>query len=288
MLARMEGSRDLAGKVIVITGGNAGIGLATARALAARGARLRLLCRSAEKTAPVIDELRRLAGHDDMVFVPMDLMKLASVREAARTLLARNEPLHVLINNAGLGGQRGQTVDGFELHFGVNHLGHFLLTQLLEQRLRSSAPSRIVILSSKAHYKVKHVDWDLVQGRTRHWTGFPEYSVSKLCNLLHARTLAERLADTGVSVYAVHPGVIASQIWNRIPQPFRWLFTRRMKSIEEGARASILCAAAPELAGTTGQYHDEDGATKRGSALSLDRDLAQDLWRRSEAWVAAT
>jgi retinol dehydrogenase-12 len=278
--------RDLEGKVVAITGANAGIGLATARELARRGARLRLLCRSAARTAPVVAELKTLAGHDDVRFIAMDLGKLASVRQGAAELLALEEPLHILINNAGLAGQRGTTADGFEIHFGTNHLGHYLLTELLLPRLCASAPARIVNLSSRSNYQSKRPDWDAYTKGTRSYSGLQEYAQSKLCNILHARELATRLEGTGVTTYAVHPGVIASEIWKRIPPPFRWLAKALMKSTEDGKRSTILAATDPALAAQSGQYYDADGVRKRGNPLAADAQLAAELKQRSDAWVA--
>ena len=145
--------KDLAGKVMLITGANTGIGRVTAEALAERGARVILACRSEEKTRPVVDGI--LAAGGDARFIPLDLADLDSVRAAATKVLATDEPLHVLINNAGLAGLRGLTKQGFELIFGTNHLGHFLLTELLLPRLRKSAPARIVNVSSGSHYQAK-------------------------------------------------------------------------------------------------------------------------------------
>jgi NAD(P)-dependent dehydrogenase (short-subunit alcohol dehydrogenase family) len=282
----MSSGRDLGGKVIVITGANTGIGLGTAQELADRGARLRLLCRSAEKTLPVIEELKRRAGHDDVHFIPCDLGKLASVRAAAATLLERDEPLHVLINNAGVAGQRGQTADGFELAFGTNHMGHFVLTQLLTERLKRSAPARIVSLSSKANYQARGIDWEAVRRPTGSWSALPEYAVSKLCNVLFTRELARRLEGTQVTSYAVHPGVIASDIWKRIPWGLRNLAHLFMDKVEEGKRSTILTATAPELAKESGQYYDKDGSRRRANRLADDEQLAAELWKRSEAWAS--
>lgn len=281
----MTATRDLDGKTILITGANTGIGRATAVALAARGAGLFLAGRSVERMRPVLDELRG-AGHPDVTFLPLDLGDLASVRACAEEFLATGRPLHVLVNNAGLAGQRGLTKDGFERAFGVNHLGHFLLTELLLPRLKSSAPSRVVIVASRAHTRVKGIDWDALQKPTATTSGFPEYGVSKLCNVLHARALAQRLEGTGVTTYALHPGVIASDVWREVPWPFRSLIKLFMKSNEEGAATSIHCATAPELATLTGRYHDDCREVKP-SSLALDDALADELWRRSMEWTAA-
>lgn len=272
--------RDLEGKVVAITGANIGIGRAAAEALAERGAQLRLLCRSLDKAAPVVDALR---SKTDVVAIACDLGNLGSVRQAATELLARDEPLHVLINNAGVGGQRGVTNDGFELHFGVNHLGHFLLTNLVLDRLKASAPARIVHVASGSHFKARKIDWDAVQHPTSSVSGFPEYTVSKLANVLFNAELARRLAGSGVTTYAVNPGRVASNIWNRMPWPLRPLFKLTMWSTERGAYSTT--RAATDLDGT-GRYFDKHGVEQPASDPGRDRDLAAELWSRSAKWIS--
>lgn len=275
---------DLVGKVILITGANSGIGRATAVALGRRGAKLYLAGRSEARMQPVLDELRA-EGHEQVSFLPLDLGDLASVRACAERFLASGDPLHVLIANAGLAGQRGLTQDGFERTFGVNHLGHFLLVDLLLERLKESAPSRVVIVASRAHTRVKGIDFDALTQPTKTKTGFPEYGVSKLCNVLHAKELARRLEGTGVTTYALHPGVIASDVWREVPWPIRPIMKLFMRTNEEGATASIRCAAAPELVNESGRYYDDDGREREPAKLAKDEALAKELWRRSVEWT---
>lgn len=272
--------RDLTGKIVAITGANIGIGRAVAEQLAARGASLRLLCRSLDKAAPVVEALKL---QTDVVAIECNLGSLASVREAAAKLLARDEPLHVLVNNAGVGGQKGKTSDGFELHFGVNHLGHFLLTNLLLDRLRSSAPARIVHVASGSHYKARGIDFQAVQQTTASVSGFPEYTVSKLANVLFNAELARRLEGTGVTSYAVNPGRIATNIWQRMPWPIRPLFKLTMWSPERGAYSTT--RAATDLDGS-GSYFDKHGVKQPASRVAQDAQLAAELWTRSEQWLA--
>ncbi len=275
---------DLQGKVVAITGANIGIGRAVAEDLAGRGARLRLLCRSLDKAAPVVADLRARAGHDDIHPIACDLGSLASVRTAAAELLAREEPLHVLVNNAGVAGQRGLTSDGFEVHFGVNHLGHFLLTNLLLDRIRASGPARIVHVASGSHFKAKGLDWDAVQKPTASISGLPEYAASKLGNVLFCAELARRLAGSEVTTYAVNPGRVASNIWQRLPWPIRPLFKMTMLTTEEGAFSTI--RAASDLEGESGRYFDKRARLQTASEPARDPALAAELWSRSEAWVA--
>ncbi len=268
---------------MLITGANTGIGLATAEVLAARGARLWLGCRSEERARPVLERLRASGGNVELLQI--DLADLSSVRAAAARFLATGEPLHVLINNAGLAGRRELTPQGFELAFGTNHLGPFLLTTLLLDRLRGSAPARIVNVASRAHYRVKRMDWDALRKPATTLAAMPEYSVSKLCNVLFTRELARRLEGSGVTTYALHPGVIASDIWREAPALLRSLMKLFMRSNEEGAQTSLKCATAPELAHSNGRYYDADGSEREPSRLAKDDALAAELWARSEAWV---
>jgi NAD(P)-dependent dehydrogenase (short-subunit alcohol dehydrogenase family) len=276
---------DLDGRTILITGANTGIGRATALALAGRGARVRLACRSQAKTQAVIDGIAA-AGGPPAAYVPLDLADLDSVRAGAARFLERDEPLDVLIDNAGVGGQRGRTAQGFELTFGVNHLGHFLFTTLLLDALRSRPSARVVVLASDAHFQAKGIDYDALRRPTKSYTGLPEYAVSKLCNVLFAQELARRLDGSGVTTYAVHPGEIASDIYRRLPGPLEALAKLFMKSPEEGAKTSVWCATDPALATESGRYY-EKCAPHRASAVATPA-LAADLWARSEAWVAPT
>ena len=280
----MLGMPDLVGRTVVITGANTGIGRETARALAARGAMLFLACRSEAKARAVIDVLSTETGNDSLEYVPLDLGSLNSVRACADALLASGEPLHVLINNAGLAGARGLTDSGFEVAFGTNHIGHFLLTSLLLERLRASAPARIVNVASEAHYRAPGIDFDAVREPTRTRTGLPEYAVSKLANVLHAQELARRLGADGVTTYALHPGVVASDIWRRVPWPARPLIKLRMRSPQDGARTSLYCATSPEVAGESGQYYDDARRKRPGPAATPEH--AAELWAHSEAWLS--
>ncbi len=282
----MTNQHDLSGRIIVITGANTGIGRATAVALGRRGARLVLACRSEDKTRPVMDEIKAAGGEAD--FLALDLASLADVRRAAAELLARNHPIHVLINNAGLAGLRGRTKDGFEMAFGVNHVGHFLFTQLLLDRIRDSAPARIVTVASASHYAAKQgIDWAAVRRPTASLTGLHEYEVSKLANVLFSAELSRRLAAGGarVTTYSLHPGAIASDVWRNVPWPIRPLIRLFLKTNEQGAQTTIHCAASPEAAAETGLYY-HDCKPRRPSRLAQDPDLAADLWRRSEEYVA--
>ena len=276
---------SMSGKVALITGANTGIGLVTARELARHGAHVFIACRSAVRAQPALDRIRAASGDSQVEALALDLGDFASVRECASTFLARGLPLHLLVNNAGLAGTRGFTASGFELAFGVNHMGHFLLTQLLLERLRASAPARIVTVASRAHTRTDSIDWEALRQPTRSRTAIHEYAVSKLANVWFSAELGRRLAGSGVTTYALHPGVVASDVWRSVPWPFRSLMKLRMISTEEGAKTSLYCATAPECAGESGLYYDKC-QVRSPSALGQDRALARELWRRSEDWLA--
>lgn len=274
---------SLRGRVGLITGANTGIGRVTARELARRGLKLYIASRSRERTAAVLDEIAAAGGSAQ--WLALDLGDFSSVRACAARFLAQGEPLHLLVNNAGLAGLKGLTASGFEMAFGTNHMGHFLLTQLLLPRLRESAPARIVTVASRAHKRVAGIDFDTLRQPTRSATGFTEYGVSKLANLLFSAELGRRLAGTGVTTYALHPGVVATEIWRQVPWPLERLIRLFMISEEEGAQTTLHCATSPALAAETGLYYDRCRPIAP-SVHGQDAALAAELWRRSEAWLA--
>jgi len=279
------GRASLAGRLCLITGANTGIGKATAVELARRGAELLIGCRNVKKGEEAARDIQAKTNNSSVSVLPLDLGSLASVRAAAKSVLERDQPLPLLINNAGVAGQRGITKDGFELHFGTNHLGHMLLTELLLDRIGQSGPSRIVTVSSKSHYDAKGIDFEAVRRPTKTLAGIREYEVSKLCNILFSAELARRLDGTSVTTYVLHPGVVASDAWRRIPWPIRPFVTRNLLSNEDGAKTTLYCATSPEVAKETGCYYDEC-RKKEPSSLARDETLARELWKRSEEWIA--
>jgi len=277
------GARD---RTFLVTGGNTGIGRATATALAAAGGRVYITSRSAEAGAAAVDAITSAAGSQTVWLLPLDLASLASVRDCAAAFLARDEPLHVLVNNAGVGGQRGKTAEGFELHFGVNHLGHFALTMLLLDRLKASGSgagqgARVVTVSSDAHYGAPGIDFDAVRRSTPSFTGQREYAVSKLCNVLFTQELSRRAGD--VSSYALNPGVVASDIWRRVPWPARAIIKRRMLTVEQGAVTSVYCATSPAVAAESGLFYDK--CAVRAPSKVATPELAGLLWKHSTEWT---
>jgi retinol dehydrogenase 12 len=275
---------DLSGRTFLVTGANTGIGLATARNLASRGGRVHMASRSEQKGQAAVAAVAAATGSDSVSFLHLDLADLASVRAAAQAYLALGEPLHVLINSAGVAGRRGLTKDGFELIFGVNHLGHFAFTTALLDCLISSQ-ARIVNVASDAHLQARGIDFDRLRRPARNPAAMHEYAVSKLCNVVFSQELARRLAGTGVTSYSLHPGVVASDIWRRVPWPVRPLLTRRMLTVDQGAQTSLYCATAPELAQVSGRYY-EDCAEREPSPVATP-ELGAQLWRHSAAWTRA-
>ena len=278
----------LADRVALITGANTGIGLVTARELQKQGAHVFMACRSVDKARAALDSIRSTLGTEagcvPMEILPLDLGDFDSVRQCAQTFLARGLPLHLLVNNAGLAGARGLTKSDFELAFGTNHVGHFLLTQLLLNRIKSSAPARIVTVASRAHTRVDGIDWDVLRQSTQTRSGIREYGVSKLANVLFSAELSKRLAGSGVTTYALHPGVVASDVWRAVPWPFRGLIKLGMISTEAGATTTLHCCTSVEVARETGSYYDKC-RVKMPSPIAQDATLAAELWQRSEAWV---
>ena len=277
---------SLSGRVALITGANTGIGLVTARELAVRGAHVFIACRSAEKGQAAVAAIRKTTGNEKVELLALDLGDLDSVRVCAAAFLARNLPLHLLINNAGLAGAKGMTKSGFELAFGTNHVGPFLLTQLLLDRIKQSAPARIVTVASIAHTHVSGINWDDVRQPTKGTAGLPEYGKSKLANVLFSAELGRRLAGTGVTTYSLHPGAVASDVWREVPRLIRPLIKLLMISTEEGAATTLYCATSPDVSDETGLYYDKC-RVKEPSKVGQDVALAAELWRRSEVWAGS-
>jgi len=275
---------DLDTLTVLVTGANTGIGRATIEALAARGATIYMACRNQAKASRVRDEIAAATGNARLHLLALDLADLASVRACAQAFLDTGASLDVLVNNAGLAGKRGMTASGFEVAFGTNHVGPFLFTNLLLDRLRASAPARIVTVASDAHYRVPGIDYAVVREPTQTRNAFHEYSVSKLANVLHAQELARRLDGSGVTTYSLHPGVIASDLWREVPWPIRPLMKLRMGSTADGAKTSVYCATDAELAAQTGLYYDKCRVKQPSDAVTAAH--ATELWEHSEAWVA--
>jgi NAD(P)-dependent dehydrogenase (short-subunit alcohol dehydrogenase family) len=279
------------GKTVVVTGANQGIGKATAVALAAKGARVVLVARNAEKGKAALAEVQAagvgVKGSAELIVG--DLSSQEQVRRVAAELKASHDRLDVLVNNAGVFvPERHATVDGLEETFALNHLGYFLLTRELLDLLQATAGSRIVNVSSEAHRGAK-MHWDDLQSERTRYRGFKAYGQSKLANVLFTYELARRLEGTGVTTNCLHPGVIGSgfgqtyggamSVLVKIARPF-------MLSPEEGARTSVYLASSPEVAGVSGKYFSKCKPVK-SNALSYDVQSQQKLWSLSEQLVKA-
>jgi len=277
---------------VVITGGNAGIGKEAAVGLAQQGADVIITSRDAERGASAVADIRERVGGDNVDVMRLDLASFASIRSFASELLDRVERIDVLIDNAGgINGKRHETEDGFELTFGANHLGHFLLTNLLLDRLRASAPSRVVVVSSTVHKQVrKGLDFDDLQSERKYRAG-DAYAKSKLANIYFTRELARRLDTTGVTANSLHPGFVASRfardgdfgVLGNIAMPLLRPFAI---SQEAGARTSVYLASSPDVEGLTGHYFYKC-APVEPSKVAQDDDAAKRLWAVSEELTAS-
>jgi NAD(P)-dependent dehydrogenase (short-subunit alcohol dehydrogenase family) len=282
---------DMHGKTVVITGGNSGIGFETAAALSAMGARVIVTARNADKGRTAVAALNdRVQGGEPIQLVVFDLGDLASVRRGAAEILEQAPRLDVLVNNAGLVQTlRSETVDGFETTFAVNHLGPFLLTNLLLDRLVESAPARIVNVASTAHAAARHgVPFDDLQ-TTGRYRAMRVYGQSKLANMLFTLELARRLACTGVTANSLHPGTVRTgygadgdargllAFGIKIASPF-------FLSPAKGARTSVFLASSPEVEGVSGEYFVKCKA-RQPKRWAQDADAAARLWRVSEELV---
>jgi NAD(P)-dependent dehydrogenase (short-subunit alcohol dehydrogenase family) len=281
-----DSAHDLVSSTCLVTGATSGIGRETARGLAARGARVLMVARSAERGEPVRAALaEETRGQVDLLCA--DLSRQADVRRLAQEVHTRTDRLHVLINNAGvLTRTREITADGLETQFAVNHLAPFLLTNLLLDLLRRGAPSRVVNVASQVEAS-GIIDFADLQ-RERHYDPIGAYTQSKLANVLFTYELARRLGKDGVTVNCLHPGVIATKLvdafYNRTG-PARLLSRLRFDSPRRGADAVLHLATAPDLAGVTGRYFNET-TPQASSARSYDEALARELWTVSARLTA--
>jgi NAD(P)-dependent dehydrogenase (short-subunit alcohol dehydrogenase family) len=266
------------GKVCIVTGANTGIGKETARGLALAGATVILACRDVAKAEAARVDIQRTTRRNDVVVMPLDLGDMESIRSFARAFHERYQRLDVLVNNAGVHTrERRLTKDGFESTFGVNHLGTALLTLELLDLLKRSAPSRVVVVSSDLHYRGK-MAWDDLQQERRSFAGIAAYNQSKLANVLFTKALARRLAGTGVTVNALHPGVVATELTRAYPSALIKLWHLFLISPERGAECTLHVATSPDVADVTGEYF-EKSRVKPAAREARDEAAQEKLWK---------
>ncbi|XP_072520367.1 dehydrogenase/reductase SDR family member 13-like [Salminus brasiliensis] len=280
----------LYGKTVIVTGSNTGIGKATALALALRGARVILACRSKQRGEDAARDIRRESGNDEVVFMQLDLASLKSIRSFVENFLKTESRLDVLINNAGLVAA-GRTEDGLGLIFGVNHIGPFLLTNLLLERLKECAPSRVVNVSSYGH-DLGTIDFNCINTHKRLALGTSNmdllntYCHSKLCNVLFTHELAKRLKGTGVTCYSLHPGVVRSELGRHMNS---W-YINILKSIFEiliqtdemsGSQTTLYCTLEEGIEPLSGRYFS-DCVVRDVKPEAKDDEIARKLWDISE------
>uniref|UniRef100_A0A8D9AHM5 Retinol dehydrogenase 12 n=1 Tax=Cacopsylla melanoneura TaxID=428564 RepID=A0A8D9AHM5_9HEMI len=284
----------MSGKTVIVTGATSGIGEATAYDLAARGARVILACRDLGKANGLREAIIEATKNSQVVVKKLDLSSLDSVREFAAQIMDEEKYIHVLINNAGTGGAKPKiTKDGLQLAMQVNHFGHFLLTNLLLGKIRDSAPSRIINVSSLAHRfnKLSLSDMQCEQDFDS-WT---VYSNSKLCNILTTLYLSKLLTDTGVTANSVHPGVVGTNIFNTMKKSSPMIYTlvtgfinAFCKSSEQGAQTQIWAACDPDLENVSGKYFQDCHESRCYSSEIKNITLAELVWNKSAELVKLT
>lgn len=295
-----ESTARLDKKTVIITGCNSGIGKETAKDLHRRGAKIIMACRNIEEAEKVATEIRASnANYDEitgkLIVAKLDLSSLASVRTFAQHIIKYEERLDILINNAGVSQplKASKTEDGFEVTIGVNHLGPFLLTNLLTEKLASAPelPSRIINVASRAH-QGSRINLDDLNGDIG-YNGFAAYNQSKLANILFSKELSRRLQESGenISVYSLHPGVICTKLFRQLDDVggllakcawgLLWPF---LKSTKQGAQTTIFCAVEESIANDTGKYYSDCKETTP-SPEAMDENMARKLWQLSEKMI---
>lgn len=273
----VAGTVDLSGKVAIVTGANTGIGLVTARVLAKIGAHVIIACRDTAKGQAALDTIKQATGSDKVELMPLDLGSFASIRAFVKRFNKKKLPLHYLINNAGTyAPKETRTVDGFEAHLGINHLGPFLLTYLLIDKLKASAPSRIINVSAHSHKMVSSIDWNTVNSDK---SAFSAVGISKIFGVWHAAELHSRLFKFGVSAFSLHPGLVKTDVFRD-----SWLLGLVAwiggQTPETGAATTIFTALHADPASQGGEYF-ADCAVSSKTKFSADQSAAKKAWDES-------
>ncbi|KAH9505182.1 Retinol dehydrogenase 13 [Bulinus truncatus] len=291
---RYKGEERIAGKNVIITGANSGIGKETAKELARRGGRIIMACKDIDKCEIVRNEIILETANKNIECKKLDLASFDSVRAFCKNINATERRVDILINNAGvMMCPKMLTEDGLEMQLGVNHFGHFLLTNLLLDKLKTSTPSRIIIVSSLAHKQGKINFDDLNSAKS--YDKRAAYGQSKLANLLHQRELVKRLEGTGVTVNSLHPGIVDTNLGRHLSFtqsafssvilfPIKFIL---MKTPIQGAQTTLRLALDPSLETVTGKYFS-DCQEKMPAEQALDDEAAKRLWAISEAWTKSS
>ncbi|XP_019855897.1 PREDICTED: retinol dehydrogenase 12-like [Amphimedon queenslandica] len=280
--------KRLDGKTAIVTGANSGIGKETAIDLAKRGARVIVACRDEKRGSDAVRDIKAASKSEEVILKKLDLASIASIRQFSEEILQEESHIDTLINNAAtVVGSHQLTEDGFEMQFGTNHLGPFLLTNLLLDRIKESAPSRIITVSSNASYRGS-LNFDDMMWANCKYIPFSAYARSKLANIMFSRELAKRLEGTGVSTYSLHPGVIRTNIANYLFVGWRVIFlplayilaVMFLKTPKQGAQTTLHCAVSDEAEGVTGKYWSNCAVTKPNKLALIDEDCTK-LWEYS-------
>lgn len=278
---RCKSAALLKGKTVIVTGANTGIGLQTTVELAKRHARVIMACRDSSKTMSAIEYVKSKTAHGTLVFKPLDLSSFSSVRMFCQKIIEEEKSIHVLVNNAGVMKHPfQQTDDGIEMHMAVNHFSNFLLTNLLLPKLKECSPSRIVFVSSSLH-KRGVIDFENLKGKQTN-----AYANSKLANVYFARELHQRLEDSGVDVFTVHPGLVDTDLARHTFSKLIWklLYPLRLlliKTANQGCQTVLHCAISEELEGQSGNYY---GSCEQEPwpEVSSCKETQQKLWNCSK------
>ncbi len=273
---------DIKNKTAIITGATSGIGRITALALAEKGAGLVLPVRNMERGEQLKKEIMERSGNPNVELAECRLDSLDSIRQFAEAFRKKHDNLHLLINNAGTWEvKREESEDGIEMNFAVNHLAPFLLTYLLLDMIKASAPARIVNVSSSAHKQAK-MNLEDPEGK-KNWSSLKSYAQGKLANIFFTRKLARDLEGTGVTANCLHPGVVQTHLFDKMPRFFRKIFGLFMISAEKGAETSIFLATSPEVEGVSGKYFVKKKETKT-TRHAHDIEVAERLWEISKEY----
>lgn len=294
---------DLTGKVVIVTGSNSGTGLETARVLSSVGAKVIIPCRTLEKSYGAIDYIKETVPQADLVPMQLDLSDLSSIKAFVNAFIALNLPLDILINNAGvMACPKSFTKDGFETQFGVNHLGHFYLTNLLTNKLKESTPSRVIILSSSGNSQLlgpAGIDFDNLNAE-KAYSSSKVYGQSKLANILHAKELQRRFDAQGadITVVSLHPGNVKTNLTRHTSLPmaldmicnlrnYKTAFREIVKriNVNVGASTNVYCAVAPDV--KKGEFYSENAVnTILLNEQANNQDMAKKLWEVSEKMLS--